>query len=40
LFITEGDYVIVYRTEPGVIVIIALLHGSRDIESALQQRPL
>jgi toxin ParE1/3/4 len=29
-----GSYVIFYRTEPGAVVIIRILHGARDLGQA------
>jgi len=39
LFLTVGQYVIVYRIDSGLVLIVAVLHGSRDVKAILEQRP-
>jgi plasmid stabilization system protein ParE len=36
-FSTVGNYVLVYRKEQAAVIIFAILHGSRDIESILKE---
>lgn len=38
LFLPEGRYEIVYRVLTGLIEILAVLHGSRDIPVVLRER--
>jgi plasmid stabilization system protein ParE len=38
LFATVGRYVVVYRAEADRVVIFAILHGSRDVKSILEER--
>lgn len=38
LVCSHGKYLILYRARPGLIEIVAVLHGSRDIPVVLRQR--
>ena len=35
LFWPVGSYVVVYRPEPGPVVIVRVLHGARDLDALL-----
>lgn len=36
----EAPYVVFYVEEPGGIAVVRIIHGSRDRDSALRERPL
>ncbi len=34
----EYGYVVLYRLRPGIVEVVAIVHGARDIDAAMEQR--